>query len=387
MDCFYIITNKLKDKDYAITSQIEQYIQSSGKKCFLSEKDSEGHIIPGTVPKEAECGLVLGGDGTLIRAVRDLGERSLPLLGINLGTLGYLTDVDLEDFESALDHLFSETPVIEERMMLEGSFRNSRKDMAMNDIVIAREGKVRIVSFHIYVNGALLNTYHAPTGSTGYNLSAGGPIVEPTAQMIVITPICSHALNTSSIVLSADDLIEVEVCEGRYGRQEQVSLCFDGAEQTIEHMKVSRHAKIIELISQYDIETQEELAEYLNNAGFKVTQATVSRDIRDLKLSKVSTGSGHQKYILHRIEEPGMSEKYIRVLKGGYVAMDMAQNILVIKTVSGMAMAVAAAVDAMKWHEVVGCIAGDDTIMCAIRTVEDTAAVMDKIRKIVSREV
>ena len=74
MDCFYIITNKLKDKDYAITSQIEQYIQSSGKKCFLSEKDSEGHIIPGTVPKEAECGLVLGGDGTLIRAVRDLGE-------------------------------------------------------------------------------------------------------------------------------------------------------------------------------------------------------------------------------------------------------------------------------------------------------------------------
>ena len=152
-------------------------------------------------------------------------------------------------------------------------------------------------------------------------------------------------------------------------------------------MKVSRHAKIIELISQYDIETQEELAEYLNNAGFKVTQATVSRDIRDLKLSKVSTGSGHQKYILHRIEEPGMSEKYIRVLKDGYVAMDMAQNILVIKTVSGMAMAVAAAVDAMKWHEVVGCIAGDDTIMCAIRTVEDTAAVMDKIRKIVSREV
>ena len=148
-------------------------------------------------------------------------------------------------------------------------------------------------------------------------------------------------------------------------------------------MKVSRHAKIIELISQYDIETQEELAEYLNNAGFKVTQATVSRDIRDLKLSKVSTGSGHQKYILHRIEEPGMSEKYIRVLKDGYVAMDMAQNILVIKTVS----AVAAAVDAMKWHEVVGCIAGDDTIMCAIRTVEDTAAVMDKIRKIVSREV
>ena len=150
-------------------------------------------------------------------------------------------------------------------------------------------------------------------------------------------------------------------------------------------MKISRHAKIIELISQYDIETQEELAEYLNNAGFKVTQATVSRDIRDLKLTKVSVNGGKQKYIVHRQEEPGMGEKYMRVLREGYISMDMAQNILVIKTVSGMAMAVAVALDSMEWNEVVGCIAGDDTIMCAIRTVEDTVTVMDKIRKIVSK--
>lgn len=149
-------------------------------------------------------------------------------------------------------------------------------------------------------------------------------------------------------------------------------------------MKVSRHAKIVELIMQHDIETQEELAEYLNNAGFKVTQATISRDIRDLKLTKMSVNGGKQKYVILKPEE-GMSEKYIRVLRDGYVSMDMAQNILVIKTVSGMAMAVAAAVDAMKWNEVVGSIAGDDTIMCAIRSVEDTVAVMDKIRKIVTR--
>ena len=239
MDCFYIITNKLKDPDFAITNEIKRYIESKGKVCYISEKDSEGHIIPGTVPDNAQCGLVLGGDGTLIRAVRDLGTDSLPLLGINLGTLGYLTDVELKDFKHALDRLFEGEPDIEERMMLEGSFRGLRNDIAMNDIVLAREGKVRIVSFNIYVNGTLLNTYHAdgvilstPTGSTGYNLSAGGPVVEPTARMIVITPICSHALNTSSVVLSADDTIEVEICEGRYGRQEQVSLCFDGAEQT-----------------------------------------------------------------------------------------------------------------------------------------------------------
>lgn len=150
-------------------------------------------------------------------------------------------------------------------------------------------------------------------------------------------------------------------------------------------MKVSRHAKIIELISQYDIETQEELADRLNQSGFKVTQATVSRDIRDLKLTKMSVNGGKQKYVVLRPEEEGMSEKYIRVLRDGYVSMDMAQNILVIKTVAGMAMAVAAAIDAMKWKEVVGSIAGDDTIMCAIRSVEDTVEVMDKIRKIVSK--
>ena len=259
MDGFYIITNKLKDPDFAITNEIRQYIESNGKKCYVSEKDSEGHIIPGTVPADARCGLVLGGDGTLIRAVRDLGRNTLPLLGINLGTLGYLADVELKDYRSALDVLFTGIPDIEERMMLEGTFGRKRRDLAMNDIVLTREGKMRIVQFNIYVNGTLLNTYLAdgviistPTGSTGYNLSAGGPVVEPTAKIIVITPICSHALNTSSVVLAAEDIIEVEICEGRYGRQEEVSLCFDGAEPTIlvtgERVRICRAAETARLI-------------------------------------------------------------------------------------------------------------------------------------------
>lgn len=151
-------------------------------------------------------------------------------------------------------------------------------------------------------------------------------------------------------------------------------------------MKVNRHAKIVELINKYQIETQEELAEYLNKSGFKVTQATVSRDIRDLKLTKVPAENGRQKYAVLAHEQSGLGEKYTRILKDGFVSMDMAQNILVIKTVSGMAMAVAAALDAMKWKEVVGCIAGDDTIMCAVRSVEETMAVMEKIRKIISKK-
>ncbi len=149
-------------------------------------------------------------------------------------------------------------------------------------------------------------------------------------------------------------------------------------------MKVNRHAKILELINKYRIETQEELAEHLNKEGFKVTQATVSRDIRDLKLTKIPSEDGKQRYTPHQASDNAMGEKYIRVLKDGYLSMDMAQNILVIKTVSGMASAVCAALDAMKWNEIVGSIAGDDTIMCAIRSVEDTIEVMDKISKIVS---
>ena len=148
-------------------------------------------------------------------------------------------------------------------------------------------------------------------------------------------------------------------------------------------MKVNRHAKIIELINIYNIETQEELAEYLNQEGFKVTQATVCRDFRVLILSKIPSEYGKQIYALHQHNENGMSEKYIRVLREGYLSMDMAQNILVIKTVAGMASAVCAALDAMKWNEIVGSIAGDDTIMCAIRSVDDTVKVMDKISKII----
>lgn len=148
-------------------------------------------------------------------------------------------------------------------------------------------------------------------------------------------------------------------------------------------MKKIRHRKIIDIIEKYDVETQEELANYLKESGFVVTQATVSRDIRELKLSKVPSGNGKQKYVVIKQEESVMGDKFNRVLKEGFVSMDMAQNILVIKSVSGMAMAVAAAIDAMKFHEIVGTIAGDDTIMMAVRTVDETQILMEKIHGLI----
>lgn len=148
-------------------------------------------------------------------------------------------------------------------------------------------------------------------------------------------------------------------------------------------MKLERHSKIVELIGKYEIETQEELAERLKQEGYKVTQATVSRDIRELKLTKIQSENGRQRYVVMQ-NQTAFSDKYIRILKDGYVSMDMAQNILVIKTVSGMAMAVAAALDEIHFHEIVGCIAGDDTIMCAVRSVDDTILLMDKIKKMIA---
>lgn len=148
-------------------------------------------------------------------------------------------------------------------------------------------------------------------------------------------------------------------------------------------MKVDRHSKIVELIGKYQIETQEELAAYLKEAGYQVTQATVSRDIRELKLTKVQKGNGRQCYSVMQPQQD-LSEKYIRILRDCFVSMDMAQNILVIKTASGMAMAVAEALDVIRFHEIVGCVAGDNTIMCAVRSVDDTILLMDKLKKIIS---
>ena len=150
-------------------------------------------------------------------------------------------------------------------------------------------------------------------------------------------------------------------------------------------MKTRRQAKILELIQRNDVETQEELSAYLVREGFQVTQATVSRDIRELKLTKIAMDNGKQKYAVITDADSGMMEKYARVLREGFISMDLAKNIVVIKTVSGMAGAVCAAIDAMKFQEMVGSIAGDDTIICIISDDEEAVKIMKKLRKIVGR--
>ena len=148
-------------------------------------------------------------------------------------------------------------------------------------------------------------------------------------------------------------------------------------------MKTKRQRKIIELITNYDIETQEELAAKLVENGFNVTQATISRDIRELNLTKIATKGGKQKYAVQSSSDIVSNSKYMRVLNDGIITMDTAGNILVVKTVSGMAMAVAAALDEMQIKEILGCIAGDDTIMCVVKHAEETDRVKEHIESFI----
>ena len=237
MEHFLIVTNDGKDADGRVTAKVKQLLTDAGKTCVLCEKDGDKKIIREKIPEKIDCAVVIGGDGSLIEVARFLHGRNIPVLGINMGTLGYLTEVEVNHIEDAFAQILEGDYTLEDRIMLEGTLQDGRKDISLNDIVVSRKTEIRLIHFRIYVNGELLNTYEAdgviistPTGSTAYNLSAGGPIVEPTASMIVITPICPHALNTSSIVLSAEDEIVIEIAEGRHDAVEEAMVAFDGAD-------------------------------------------------------------------------------------------------------------------------------------------------------------
>ena len=259
MKNFYIITNKSKDEDFAITNRIKDCIESLGSKCWLCQQDE--HMKQEVEENQIDYVLVIGGDGTLIQASRQLHELEIPLLGINMGTLGYLTEVEVQNAENAIAQIIEGNYTIENRMMLYGSTTEHDRDVALNDIVVTRGGMVRIVNFNLYVNGQFLNSYNAdgiivstPTGSTAYNLSAGGPIVEPTASLMVVTPICSHALNSSSIVFSDKDEITIEIGERREGQVDEAIITFDGMDvcsiktgEAVRIRKAHQTAKIMKL--------------------------------------------------------------------------------------------------------------------------------------------
>lgn len=238
MDKFCIITNIDKDKDLTITNLIKDYLQTKKKVCLtvnaMSADEVDSKVFTGI-----ECLLVLGGDGTLIQAARDFVGKNIPLIGINLGTLGFLTSVEKEDITTCLDALIADEYSIENRIMLEGKVYHEDKlikqSVALNDIIITRSGFSRLVEVKLFINEKLVDIYNGdgmiistPTGSTGYNLSAGGPVVFPETELILATPICPHSLSARSIVVSAKDKITMEMGLRKKTQREEAIVTYDG---------------------------------------------------------------------------------------------------------------------------------------------------------------
>lgn len=257
---YIIMTNRLKDPGLEVTERIRAYLEGNGVFCtvFADNEGADQIRFQKEGEEKASCMIVLGGDGTMLKAAKETAASGIPLLGVNLGTMGYLAEVDPSALDGALNRLLREEYLIEERMMLSGEVigRDEKADRihALNDVTITRKGSLQIIRFRIWVNGQMLNSYEAdgiviatPTGSTGYNLSAGGPIVEPGANLILLTPICPHTLNTRSIVLRGDDVVEVEIGEKQSGLRQEVEVNFDGSRQMVlcsrDRLRVMRSPK------------------------------------------------------------------------------------------------------------------------------------------------
>lgn len=287
MDKFTIITNSAKDRNFVVSNRIAEYLRNNKKECLMlqdpgEEQNGSYHYTdPDRIPDDTQCIIVLGGDGTLLQAARDVVDKEIPLFGINMGTLGYLAEIDQHSIYPALDRLISDRYTIERRMMLTGTvYKNGKmvvSDVALNDIVIGREGPPRVVRFNNYVNDTFLNSYKAdgiiistPTGSTGYSLSAGGPIISPEASMILMTPLAPHTLNTRSIVFSPEDRITVEIGEGRDGSQEHGMASFDGDTSvsmvTGDRIVITRSGKDTRIIKINNISFLETLREKMSNS-------------------------------------------------------------------------------------------------------------------------
>lgn len=245
MKKFHVISNIDKDPGLKEAAKVCEYLLSKGCECAISQiSRTYGDVsVPNKVIDEiasdCEAVIVMGGDGTIIQIASPLAKKEIPLLGINLGNLGYLAEVNRDNIEPTLNRLIDDDFNLEERMMLHGHVylngEDTAADRALNDVVISREGSLRIIRFEIYVNDRLLNTYEGdgvivstPTGSTGYSMSAGGPIVEPDAKVILITPVAAHTLNSRPIVLSPDDRLKIVIANNRNNAPQKVQACFDG---------------------------------------------------------------------------------------------------------------------------------------------------------------
>ncbi len=240
MKHFLIITNKQKDMDQVITDQVRRYLEERGAVCHCCLEYSKDRRKPLDVPEGTECILVIGGDGTILNAATKVIGRNIPLLGINMGTLGFLAEVTINDVNETLQHLLEDDYQIENRTMLFCELIRDGQQleafMALNDIVISKSGYSNVIGLDVTINETEIESYSAdgiilctPTGSTAYNLSAGGPILNPTCKNFVLTPICPHSLTTRSVVLAKEDVVTIRIRpKSAGGKKIDAVILYDG---------------------------------------------------------------------------------------------------------------------------------------------------------------
>lgn len=241
MDKFCLVINNLKEEAKKTGDWVYKYLSERGKQVTAVYDGSAGPL------REAECVIVFGGDGTLLGAADAIKELNIPILGINLGTLGFLAETEPCQLEAALDKLLKGDYTVESRMMLEADVvrsdgRKTEKCHAVNDVVLTRGGLQRPIGVRVLVNGRQAGDYFGdgmmvstPTGSTGYNLSAGGPIVVPKAELMLITPICAHSLNARTIIVSDEDEVVIKLTSNKQVLDEEAALTMDGNRVVLIH--------------------------------------------------------------------------------------------------------------------------------------------------------
>ena len=365
-----ILSNAKKDKDFKTAEAVYEIIKS--KYNVISHINMHINGIKYTsedyVLRNAELIIVLGGDGTILRTARKVCKIKTPILGINMGRVGFLAEIEKNSLEKYLSRLIDGKYSIETRSMLyacvERNGQRIAKFNALNDVVISCNSFKRMVDVEIFVDGTKLDSYSAdgviastPTGSTAYSLSAGGPLVDSSLDIMLITPICPHSLTARSIILPGEKTVKIRLRE-----------------------KTARHS-ILTIDGQegFDLEDGDVIKICKSNY-----QATTSRDLQELRITKLMLPDGTYKYAAAKLPEINISEKMNAVFSQCLVSVDYAMNIVVVKTFTGAAQAVAAAIDSFVWDEIVGSIAGDDTIMIVVRNEKSAKQLTVKLSRFIA---
>ena len=373
---------------------------SDTKAEFLPEKELLGGC---------EAVITVGGDGTIIHSAKKAAVYSKPVLGINAGRLAFMAGLEIHELD-LLEKLITGDYSMDKRMMLKTTAADGdsvQSGYSMNDSTVMRLSRLsRISEINVDLDGRYFNRYlgdglilSTPTGSTAYSLSAGGPVVDPKLECMILTPICSHSVFTRSLVLGDDAVLRIYSdddgplsvsCDGDepFTVSAQGSITVEKADICASFIRL-KNDSFVDILNRkmmkWNSSSHDELLQKLKDSGFDATQATVSRDIKELRLVKTMGANGQYKYAVTKTESDELLSKFRSIFAQSVVSADYAGNTIVIRCYTGMAQAACAAFDSMHWEGLVGTLAGDDTIFALCRSESYASQMKDSIKRLIEK--